>query len=555
VTALGAAPRTEAAWLALIGQARDRASHFVAYDLSVQALAAWPDSLAIEHRAILALASAGALNGALARYHALEQAGRLDDLPDHLAGEFTGLGGRLFKDLAARAGGEAALAHRLKSARTYEAGYHRLGTYYLAINAAAMYLAAGHAERAADYAAIAHDLAVRQGPDYWSLVTVAEAALILRNPDAAAAALRQAAGLGAARLADLATTRRQLTWVAQLTSTPVAVLDHLPRPRVFAWDSGRGVLPGPLSGTAISASGPLLGGADLAFVQALLAAGAAEVNLVLPCEPAEFCRDLPDLAATLPAVLAHDRVTTLIVTREGGAFEPAARALCQMQARGLAVLRAQSLAVAPDVFAAAGMSALPDVSGESAASVAGDAHVRTPQAIIFGDVRGFSKLDEPAQLRFLDHIIGGFADVLARFPVAYAETAGDGLFVVMPDIAAAAACGFALLDVLRPENVAAAGLPPHLALRLSAHVGPLYRRRDRVIGRDKFCGMEVIRTARIEPVTRAGEIFVTEQFAASLACVAADAFICEYVGVQPMAKGFGDCRMYSLRHATDPGPG
>jgi hypothetical protein len=196
VTALGAAPRTAAAWLALIGQARDRASHFVAYDLSVQALAAWPDSLAIEHRAILALASAGALGGALARYHALEQAGRLDDLPDHLAGEFTGLGGRLFKDLAARAGGEAALAHRLKSAQTYEAGFHRLGTYYLAINAAAMYLAAGHAERAADYAAIAHDRAVRQGPDYWSLVTVAEAALILRNPDAAAAALRQAAGLG-----------------------------------------------------------------------------------------------------------------------------------------------------------------------------------------------------------------------------------------------------------------------------------------------------------------------------------------------------------------------
>jgi len=61
--------------------------------------------------------------------------------------------------------------------------------------------------------------------------------------------------------------------------------------------------------------------------------------------------------------------------------------------------------------------------------------------------------------------------------------------------------------------------------------------------------MEVIRTARIEPVTPVGEIFVTEQFAAMLAFTARDTFICEYAGLQPMAKNFGECRMYSLRRA------
>jgi len=81
----------------------------------------------------------------------------------------------------------------------------------------------------------------------------------------------------------------------------------------------------------------------------------------------------------------------------------------------------------------------------------------------------------------------------------------------------------------------------------------LHRRHDRVIRRDKFCGMEVIRTARIEPVTPVGEIFVTEQFAATLACAAGDRFLCEYAGVQAMAKNFGECRMYSLRPAVPRG--
>jgi hypothetical protein len=96
--------------------------------------------------------------------------------------------------------------------------------------------------------------------------------------------------------------------------------------------------------------------------------------------------------------------------------------------------------------------------------------------------------------------------------------------------------GFTLRSVL-PAKAATAGLPVDLGMRISAHVGPLYKRPDRVIAREKFCGMAVIRIARIEPVTPVGEIFVTEQFAVSLACVANDAFICEYAGLQPMAGG------------------
>jgi class 3 adenylate cyclase len=558
-----AAILTEADWKAAIDNARNRASHFVAYELALKAIAAFPEKLWFEHQAILALANAGALTGALERYHRLERDGRLETLTGVLASEFAGLGGRLFKDLAARSAGEAALRNRLKSAETYRAGYLHLGQAYLAINAASMYLAAGHPDLAREYAIIAHGRAAAETPDYWSCVTQAEALLILQEPAKAAERLRQAAALGAGRLADLASTRRQLTWVAAFSGMPAALLDNLPEPLVLSWVSctefpNLAALSADVAGRSVSACGPLLCAADLAVAEHLLAAGAREVNLVLPCEAEHLARDLPEIAAALPAVLGHRNVTKILVTREGGAFEPAARLLCQTQARGLAYLRAQSLAVRPKLLSpeTAHPVAMPrgnaDIVETMPAFALEPERIRKPHAIVFGDVRGFSKLDEASQLRFLEHIIGGFADVLGRYAATeYTETAGDGLFVVLADVVSAARCCFELLDILRPERVAASGLPAHLALRLSAHVGPLYQRHDRVIGRDKFCGMEVIRTARIEPVTRAGEIFVTEQFAASLACAAGDEFVCEYVGVQPMAKGFGDCAMYSLRRLRE----
>ena len=59
-------------------------------------------------------------------------------------------------------------------------------------------------------------------------------------------------------------------------------------------------------------------------------------------------------------------------------------------------------------------------------------------------------------------------------------------------------------------------------------------------------GSHVSRTARIEPVTPAGAVYVTEQFAAALALDAHEEFCCDYVGHMPAAKDFGKLRMYRL---------
>ena len=97
-------------------------------------------------------------------------------------------------------------------------------------------------------------------------------------------------------------------------------------------------------------------------------------------------------------------------------------------------------------------------------------------------------------------------------------------------------------------DLGACRLPTHLGLRLGAHVGPVFPLRDPVIGRDSFMGSHVSRTARIEPVTPAGTVYVTEPFAGALELRRGD-FRCDYVGHMPAAKDFGRLRMYRLRHA------
>ena len=68
-------------------------------------------------------------------------------------------------------------------------------------------------------------------------------------------------------------------------------------------------------------------------------------------------------------------------------------------------------------------------------------------------------------------------------------------------------------------------------------------------------GSHVSRTARIEPVTPPGAVYVTEPFAAALGLEGREEFGCDYVGHMPAAKDFGRLRMYRLwRSSERPGP-
>jgi class 3 adenylate cyclase len=166
------------------------------------------------------------------------------------------------------------------------------------------------------------------------------------------------------------------------------------------------------------------------------------------------------------------------------------------------------------------------------------------KAILFGDIKGFSKLRERDVPTFVDHVLGACGRILDDCEVDVRNTWGDGLYLVLPSAGAAARCASRLQAMMRSLDPGPIG---QMGLRLAGHVGPVFDCFDAVTKQRSFFGSHVTRTARIEPVTPEGEVFVTEPFAAALA-LGDDDFACDYVGDVPAAKGFGNLRMCVLKH-------
>jgi len=175
---------------------------------------------------------------------------------------------------------------------------------------------------------------------------------------------------------------------------------------------------------------------------------------------------------------------------------------------------------------------------------------RVVRAMLFADTKGFSKLSDEQLPRFTECVLGAFASALEQRgeSVVYRNTWGDAMYVVFSDATSAAGCALDLQRAIKAIDLTSEGLPSDLALRLAAHVGPVFRFREPVLQEPAFIGSHVSRTARIEPVTPPGTVYVTEAFAAALVLAAKEEFLCDYVGHMPAAKDYGRLRMYRLRH-------
>ena len=175
---------------------------------------------------------------------------------------------------------------------------------------------------------------------------------------------------------------------------------------------------------------------------------------------------------------------------------------------------------------------------------------------MFGDVKNFSKLSESQLPVFVETVMGAVAEALAAVAVRYggeaisfSNTWGDGVFAVFDR--AAPAAFFALeiqrrMSALKPR-LPALGLPADLAIRLGLHYGVVFPMREPVTKTPNFFGEAVARAARIEPITRAGAVFVSEEFAAALALDPKSPAIAEYVGEVDTAKKYGRFRLYRIK--------
>lgn len=579
-----------AAWLARVRELEGRGELLLAYDTALQGLEAHPGDIWLAHRAVLNLAKAGATTRARNEFARLG----LDQIDEP---DIAALGARIAKDRSLRA--PASERSRLLSAAAdqYQAIYARSGGYYPGINVATLRLLAGEQEAAERVAREVLALcAATEGESdaYYRAASEAEAALVLKDIERAQEALGRAAAAGG-DYAARAATRRQLRLVCEALGTSEEVLLPLAPPTVIHYTghmisktAGTGRFP-PEQELAVGAAivamleqrrvgfgyGALASGADILFAEALLARG-AELHVVLPFAREEFV----DISVAPAGALWNERFDACLRRATSVTFATEDRylghdwifAYGSFVAMGLARLRGKfldgdvrqiavwdgqettgvagtgfdvrtwrDLGLAADLIPC-GSGGAPTV--DAAVPVEGQ---RKLKAMLFGDVKGFSKLTEVQIPAFVVHVLGTLGSVLEKYSdqVLYRNTWGDGIFLVLSDAPAAARCALELQEALEAVDLPACGLPDTLALRLGGHFGPVFEATDPVQGLMNYFGAHVSRTARIEPVTPPGEVYVTEQFAARLS-LERDAFACDYVGQVPAAKNYGTIRMYHL---------
>jgi len=326
--------------------------------------------------------------------------------------------------------------------------------------------------------------------------------------------------------------------------------------------------------------GSLAAGADILFAEALLARR-AQLHVLLPFRLDDFVRESVQPSGEpwirrFETCLANAK-SVRYATEDEHLGDDTLYVYCSRLAMGLAVLTSQHLFAPIEQIAvwdsgpAAGIAGTaidvgiwretgrpqtiipitsrrrskPPVSPSRSASNSR----RSARAMLFGDLRGFSKLTDRELPIYVTGVLGAIEHVRQahRNKVLLANTWGDGLFMVFQRANDAAECALALQAALTRLDFAALGLSVPLSLRVGGHLGPVYETLDPVLGHTNFFGAHVTRAAHIEPVTPPGCVYVTETFAAALALEHSQAFACDYVGMTKAAKGYGSLRMFLLR--------
>lgn len=292
------------------------------------------------------LARGGAADRAWQRFVELGNDARLDD---HRA---LTLKGRLLKDLAMRASGDARIAYLRRAAEAYAAASALTEDSYPRINAATLVYLRGDRASAA---ALAADLLVllddqRHGAEtaYWLGATRAEALLLLGRIDDARTALAQAVAIAPKAREDRAATLRQFRRILGHADQDASWLNDFALPAVMHF-RGPMSLVGAASEQAIAervasiapgmAYGALAAGTDLVAAEAALAAG-AELHVVLPSSIDSFraisVAPLGDgWGARFDALV--DQAASIETLDEPGGLSEAAVRMADDMAMGLAV--------------------------------------------------------------------------------------------------------------------------------------------------------------------------------------------------------------------------
>ncbi len=585
---------------ARVREALDAGLNAEALDLARKAVFDNPGTAEPRYLGALACARLGAIDEA-GRWLAPLDRERLGD--SALATEVWSLAGRIAKERYCA----ASRGHAREAIACYRRAFAISRSAYPAVNAATMAMLSGDEGLASTLAREALS-ALGTTEDHWHHATAGEAHLLLGELDAAREHYKEAHRLAGSRFGDIASMRRQLLLIDSRAAREL--LEAVPAPRVIAFsghmiDHPARTVPRfpaglePKVAAALRAKlaglGPSIGyaqaacGGDILFLEAMQDAS-MQTQIVLPCAKEDF------IAASVSFAGARWRerfervlngATRVILATEEAylgddvLFEHAANLV-----QGLAYLRAAELSAQPvlltvsepgsqhrvggtaatakewrrrggemlyiDLAALRGRAAWPSDPGReivAAAPAAPPAARRSLKSLLFADLRGFSTMPERHTPEFVTLFLQTCRRVLdaLKHPAADANTRGDALYLVFERPHHAAECAVRLLQALGTLDWAAYGLSPDTSVRIGLHTGPVYTVYDPVMAKSTFYGTHVNRAARLEPIVQPGHVFATEAFAASLVAEGEGDFRCDYIGSLPLAKQFGEARIYRLR--------
>ena len=541
-----------AAW-----QLQQSGNFVAAFDLAQEALQQWPDSQPLQHVSILALASCGSTQAALAAL-------RASTLAETENEDFLAIEARLLKDLAFKSSASDAQTLLAAAAEAYERIAQRTGGNYTGQNAALLWMLAGadaHATKLAS--AVATNLRRLGAPAneqaaYFHWATIAEAALVLGDQRMLEEAVANANPLCRANLWARARTFAQMRRLLRARPDFTDIVERWYRPSVGLVLTREQTLQLPASPQIANCEAPALayavGGNQETDWQHLTAQG-IRLHVIFANPPADENASPPAQDSLNRQASGHraDYTWSSLLLDEGDDTQRE----CAETALGLSLGHAHAMQAPWAVLHRAdgrwhqyqdpdrttpGAGFDPEIAGPD----------RTRFGFLFADAVGYSNLSAGDTRRYWKKLLPEtVAGVLRRHSdsVLLRKTWGDAIHAVFRTASAAAKAALEM-------NAATARLAEELefgrrlAFRVAVHFGTADHSFDPIEEAPTFFGPQLSFAARIVPVAPPGGVFVTEPCAAQLSLEGASDIDCTYIGTTSLAKGYGRVRLLTLSSRT-----
>ncbi len=573
--------------------------YLAAYNLAGISLQLEPENINLKQQYGLALAKLGLLDRAKSWLWDLYK--NYSDDP-----ETAGILGSVLKSIYKK---DKNRDDAILSRNIYLENYKENKSFYTGINAASMSVVIGDQKMASHIAReITGEINSGSG-DFWELVTLGEAYLLLGDKESAIYAYKKARNTIERDHGMFNSVFGQLVLLSDHIEVPVELKELFKPPSVVVF-TGHMIdhpdRPEPRFPESISTQiaeeiskvldkldagigySSLACGADILFVEEMIKRN-AEVNLFLPYNMSDFVESSINFAGPkwlyrFKKILEDHSVN--YITEEGYFGNDDLHALLGSVIFGKSILRAEYFGIEPAL-----LTVLKSSGNSKAAPLGGTEYLvnkwpfknnihsidpaqfikrdqmpaikrkittgksltevqnRQIRHILFADVVGYSKLSEDKTPLFVENLLQDISRkvrALSHKPEIL-NTWGDSIFAVYSNIREMMEFAIALQKTLINSSWDdMVEDNSRVSMRIALHTGPVFLLDDPLTQRKNAFGNHINRAARMEPVTMPGNIYASDQFASVLKIECYKMYDFEYVGIIDLPKEFGKQEMYQI---------